>query len=205
VPLPPLLVLTVRLDQVERNQEDLALLERIKRRDELALGKLYDRYAQLLYTLAYRIVTTAEEAEDVLQEAFVHVWNRSNAYLKERGTVYSWMVTITRNKAIDRVRSKRFKQQSKEVKATDAGHRPDSHSLSPPQTVALKEYQTIVVAAHQKLSSVESKILDLSYFGGYSQTEIAKILKMPIGTVKTKMRQGITKLRQAINPAGLPR
>ncbi|HXG39169.1 MAG TPA: sigma-70 family RNA polymerase sigma factor [Bacteroidota bacterium] len=196
--LVPLSVLALWLEQAERNTEDLALIERVKRRDEQALAKLYDRYAQLLYTLALRIVSTSEEAEDVLQEVFLQIWNRSNTYMKERGTVYSWVVTLTRNKAIDRVRSKRYKQQAKEVKLDDAAHLAESHTTNPQHAVVLKEYQEIVAAAQKKLSSVEAQILDLSYYGGYSQTEIAKMLKMPLGTVKTKMRQGIIKLRQAL-------
>jgi RNA polymerase sigma-70 factor (ECF subfamily) len=203
--LVPLSLLALRLEQAERNTEDLALIERVKRRDEHALAKLYDRYAQLLYTLALRIVSTSEEAEDVLQDVFLQIWNRSNTYMKERGTVYSWVVTLTRNKAIDRVRSKRYKQQSKEVKLDDAAHMAESHTTNPPRAVVLREYQEIVAAAQKKLSSVEARILDLGYYGGYSQTEIAKMLKMPLGTVKTKMRQSIIKLRQALRQSGSDR
>ncbi len=203
--LVPFSVLALWLEQAERNKEDLALIERVQRRDEHALAKLYDRYAQLLYTLALRIVSTSEEAEDVLQDVFLQIWNRSNTYLKERGTVYSWVVTLTRNKAIDRVRSKRYKQQSKEVKLDDAAYVAESQTTNPHQAVLLREYQEIVTAAQKRLSNVETKILDLSYYGGYSQTEIAKMLKMPLGTVKTKMRQAILKLRQVVRPSGTER
>ncbi len=194
-----LLGLALWLEQTERNKEDLALLGRIQRRDEQALSKLYDRYASLLYTLTLRIVSTTEEAEDVLQEVFLQVWNKSSSYMRERGTVYSWVVTLTRNKAIDRVRSKRYKQQSKEVKLDEARSVMGTQTtMNPHQTVVLKEYQEIVTAATKKLSTIEAKILELSYYGGYSQTEIAKMLKIPLGTVKTKMRQGMIKLRQAV-------
>lgn len=193
------LALALLLEQSDRNKEDLALLERIQRHDEQAFSKLYDRYASLLYTLTLRIVSTAEEAEDVLQEVFLQVWNKSSSYMKERGTVYSWVVTLTRNKAIDRVRSKRYKQQSKEVRLDEAQSVMETQTImNPHQTVVLKEYQEIVTAATKKLSNIEAKILELSYYGGYSQAEIAKMLKMPLGTVKTKMRQGMIKLRQAV-------
>ena len=191
--------LTVWAEHAERNKQDLDLLSRIQRRDEQALAKLYERYASLLYTMAVRIVSTAEEAEDIVQEVFVQVWNKSNSYVKERGTVYSWTVALCRNKAIDRVRSKRYKQQSKEVNLDHAEHIADTHgTINPHQAVVLKEYQEIVAAAKSTLSAIEAKILDLSYFDGYSQTEISQMLKMPLGTVKTKMRQGMLKMRQAV-------
>ncbi|MGH2568592.1 MAG: sigma-70 family RNA polymerase sigma factor [Bacteroidota bacterium] len=191
--------LALWLEQTERNKHDLDLLTRVQRRDQQALSKLYDRYAPLLYTLTLRIVTTAEEAEDVLQDVFLQVWNRSSTYVKERGTVYSWVVTLCRNKAIDRVRSKRYKQQSKEIKLDEAEAVADTQmTMNPHQAVVLKEYQEIVAAARKKLSAIEAKILDLSYFGGYSQTEISKMLRMPLGTVKTKMRQGMMKMRQVV-------
>ena len=194
--------LALLLGQTERNKEDLALLERVQRRDEQALAKLYDRYANLLYSLARRIVSAQGESEDILQEVFLLVWNKSGSYVKERGTVYSWITTLTRNKAIDRVRSKRYKQQSKESKLDEVNSAVDTHPASNPhQTVVLKEYQEIVAAAKKKLSAIETKILELSYYGGYSQTEIAAMLNMPLGTVKTKMRQGIIKMRQLVRPA----
>ena len=191
--------LTVWAEHAERNKQDLDLLSRIQRRDEQALAKLYERYASLLYTMAVRIVSTAEEAEDIVQEVFVQVWNKSSSYIKERGTVYSWITALCRNKAIDRVRSKRYKQQSKEVNLDHAEHIADAHGITNPhQAVVLKEYQEIVAAAKSTLSAIEAKILDLSYFDGYSQTAISQMLKMPLGTVKTKMRQGMLKMRQAV-------
>jgi RNA polymerase sigma-70 factor (ECF subfamily) len=192
------LALAVLFEQMQRNKEDVTLLERIQRRDEQALAKLYDRYAPLLYTLALRIVATQEESEDIVQEVFLQVWNKANSYIRDRGTVYSWITTLTRNKAIDRVRSKRYKQQSKETKLDEIDNTVASQSSNPHQTVLLKEYQEIVTAAKKKLSNIEAKILELSYYGGYSQVEIAKMLKMPLGTVKTKMRQGIIKMRQLV-------
>ena len=193
------IMLAVMVEQMQRNKEDVTLLERIQRRDEQGVAKLYDRYAALLYTLAFRIVATQEESEDVVQEVFLQVWNKANSYIKERGTVYSWITTLTRNKAIDRVRSKRYKQKSKETTLDAVDNTLATQSSNPHQAVVLKEYQEIVTAAKKKLSSIEAKILELSYYGGYSQTEIAELLKMPLGTVKTKMRQGIIKMRQSVH------
>ncbi len=198
LPLFPV-VLAIRLEHTERNNEDLALMERIQRRDVQALAKLYDRYASVLYTLVRRIIPTSEEAEDILQEIFLQVWSKSNSYLKERGTVYSWLVALARNKAIDRVRSKRYKQQSKEARMEDSVQLTDTETAAHPhRSVVLKEDQERVETALKSLSAIEARILELSYFGGYSQTEIAKMLNIPLGTVKTKMRQGMIKLRQVV-------
>jgi len=198
LPLFPV-VLAIRLEHAERNNEDHALMERIQRRDEQALAKLYDRYASVLYTLVLRIVPTSEEAEDILQEIFLQVWNKSNSFLQNRGTVYSWLVALARNKAIDRVRSRRYKQQSKETRMEDTAQLADTQTAAHPhRSVVLKEYQERVEKALKSLSAIEARILELSYFGGYSQTEIAKMLNIPLGTVKTKMRQGMIKLRRVV-------
>jgi RNA polymerase sigma-70 factor (ECF subfamily) len=198
LPLFPV-VLAIRLEHAEQNNEDHALMERIQRRDEQALAKLYDRYASVLYTLVLRIVPTSEEAEDILQEIFLQVWNKSNSFLQNRGTVYSWLVALARNKAIDRVRSRRYKQQSKETRMEDTAQLADTETAAHPhRSVVLKEYQERVEKALKSLSAIEARILELSYFGGYSQTEIAKMLNIPLGTVKTKMRQGMIKLRRVV-------
>jgi RNA polymerase sigma-70 factor (ECF subfamily) len=198
LPLFPV-VLATRLEHAERNNEDHALMERIQRRDEQALAKLYDRYASVLYTLVLRIVPTSEEAEDIMQEIFLQVWNKSNSFLQNRGTVYSWLVALARNKAIDRVRSRRYKQQSKETRMEDTAQLADTETAAHPhRSVVLKEYQERVEKALKSLSAIEARILELSYFGGYSQTEIAKMLNIPLGTVKTKMRWGMIKLRRVV-------
>jgi RNA polymerase sigma-70 factor (ECF subfamily) len=191
--------LAVWLDQSERNRQDVDLLRRIQRRDARAFSAFYDRHATILYSLASRILSTTQEAEEVVQDVFLNVWMKADTYVPQRGTVYSWVAALCRNNAIDRLRSKRHKQELKEsgLQAPDAVAS-QNVATEPHRAVAWKEYEEAATAGMRRLTNIEAKLLDMSYYGGYSQAEIAKMLKMPLGTVKTKMRQGIIKLRQAI-------
>jgi RNA polymerase sigma-70 factor (ECF subfamily) len=192
-------LLALLVQRVEQNKQDAELLKRIQRQDQQALGNLYDRYSPVLYPLALRIVASTEEAEDLLQEVFLQIWEKAGTYASERGSVYSWIVALCRNKAIDRLRSKNFKKKSKEVTIEESHSVSDEHSASNPhQVLVLKGYTETVRSALKSLSRLEVKILEMSYYEGYSQSEIARMLKMPLGTVKTKMRKGIQKLRQVV-------
>ena len=180
----------------EQNKQDADLLKRIQRRDQQALALLYDRYSPVLYPLALRIVVSTEEAENLVQEVFLHVWEKSNGYPADRGSVYSWIVALCRNRAIDRLRSKEFKKKSREVETKEAQIVADlSMDTNTRAILVMKGYAESVRAALKNLSKLEVKILEMSYYEGHSQSEIARILRMPLGTVKTKMRKGIQKLR----------
>ncbi|HWP83317.1 MAG TPA: sigma-70 family RNA polymerase sigma factor [Bacteroidota bacterium] len=193
------MLLALITQRLKQQQDDLTLLKRIERKDQQALSELYDRYASLLYTLSRRILPSPEEAEDVVQEVFLLVWKKSSTYVESRGTVYSWIITMCRNKAIDTLRSKRFKKQQQEIDIEEAKEiLSDDHRLNPQEQAVVADYQRIVQTALKRLSRDQIRILELSYFKGYSQSEIARILKMPLGTVKTKMRQGVLKLRQLV-------
>lgn len=197
------MLLAVLAQRVEQNKQDADLLKRIQKQDQQALANLYDRYSPVLYPLAVRIVASAEEAEDVLQEVFLQVWEKASTYTIDRGSVYSWVVALCRNKAIDRLRSKSFKKKSKEVEIEKSHALSDEQPKSDPhQILVLKGYTETVRGALKSLSRLEVKILEMSYYEGYSQSEIARLLKMPLGTVKTKMRKGIQKLRQVVRREG---
>jgi RNA polymerase sigma-70 factor (ECF subfamily) len=192
-------LLALLVQRTEQNKQDADLLKRIQRQDQQALALLYDRYAPVLYPLALRIVATGEEAEEILQEVFLQVWEKASIYTPDRGSVYSWIIAMCRNRAIDQLRSKGHKKKSRETGLEE------SHSVlhtatdsDPHDIVVMKGYAESVRAALKTLSRLEVKILELSYYEGYSQSEIAKMLKMPLGTVKTKMRKGIQKLRQVV-------
>ncbi|MEX0736061.1 MAG: sigma-70 family RNA polymerase sigma factor [Bacteroidota bacterium] len=196
-----LLALLVR--EGEHYKQDLDLLKRIQRRDQKALSLLYDRYAPILFPLSLRVVSSRDEAEEILQEVFLQVWEKADTYVAERGSVYSWVVTICRNRSIDRIRSRNFKKKTKEVGLEASQSVPDSNrSSNPHDLVVLKGYAETVREALKSLSSLEMKILELSYYEGHSQSEIAAMLKLPLGTVKTKMRKGLQKLRQIVGEEG---
>lgn len=191
-----LALLTQRFPQ---QQDDLQLLKRIQSKDQHALAQLYDRYANLLYSTTVKILVEGEEAEGVLHDVFGQIWNMTASYSQERGSVYAWLVTLCRNKALDRLRSKRLKEQSKELDLNEANELLKGNDrLDPQAQAALTDYQALIENAMKRLSQDQIKILELSYYKGYSQSEIAQILKMPLGVVKTKMRQGISRMRQLV-------
>jgi RNA polymerase sigma-70 factor (ECF subfamily) len=196
-------LLAILVREGEHHKQDLDLLKRIQRRDQKALSLLYDRYAPILFPLALRIVSSRDEAEEILQEVFLLVWEKADTYVAERGSVYSWVVTISRNRSIDRIRSRNFKKKTKEVGLEASQTVSDSNlSSNPHDLVVLKGYAETVREALKSLSSLEVKILELSYYEGHSQSEIAAMLKLPLGTVKTKMRKGLQKLRQVVGEEG---
>lgn len=193
------MLLAILAQRIEQNQQDADLLNRVQQQDQKALSQLYDRYSPVLYPLALRVVASQEEAEDVLQEVFLQIWSKASSYTLDRGSVYSWLVAMCRNKAIDRLRSKNYKRKTKEVEIEETHSISNEESDSNPhQVLVLKGYTETIREALKSLSKLEVKILELSYYQGYSQSEIARVLKMPLGTVKTKMRKGIQKLRQVV-------
>ena len=190
-------------ERVKQNQRDLNLIERIRQKDQAALSLLYERYESLLYSLSLRIVNSGEESNDVIEEVFILVWTKADTYSLERGTVFSWIVALCRNKAIDRVRSKGFRHRQREIGLETIAGLPDHEPQNNPESLSLYgENRTLIVRGLKTLTKTETRILELSYYQGYSQSEISKMLKLPLGTVKTRMRQAIIKLRSFLHKPG---
>lgn len=179
-----------------RNEEDLRLLLRVKNGDQAAFAELYDRYAPLVFSMVVRIVQETAEAEDVVQEIFLTVWNKVSLFNEEKGSVYTWIVTITRRKAIDRLRSKEMMNRRERIDEDTAGTIPDAAYMANPLNVAIgAEYDGMMRSALMSLSDDQRQVIELSYYEGYTQEQIAGRLNIPLGTVKTRMRQGLMKLR----------
>ena len=178
---------------------DQRALDQLARGDAGALAELYDRHARLLYSLALRIVRHQADAEDVLQEVFSQVWRQASRYDASRGTVVGWLVTLTRGRAIDRLRRERVKpdQAKDELAARDL---PDA-GMSADLQLVTAEQALQVRAALEALPDTQRVPLELAYFEGLTQAEIAGRLAVPLGTVKTRMRQALLRLREAL--AGL--
>jgi RNA polymerase sigma-70 factor (ECF subfamily) len=193
-----LFLLSAIQNQAARNNEDLRLLMRLKGHDQSALSELYDRYASLLYTLVLRIVKATDEAEDVLQEIFLHVWNKAHLFAEERGSVYTWIVTMARRKAIDRLRAKDMMNKGESLDDEDNPVTlADAAYMSDPLLVTMSsEYEEMMQAGLAQLSAGQRTVIELSYYEGYTQEQISKRLNVPLGTVKTRMRQGLMKLRE---------
>ena len=174
-------------------------MERIKAKDSQALSKLYDIYSGFLFGLILSILKKREEAEDLLQEVFVQIWRKAPSFDHQRGNVYSWIVTLTRNKAIDRIRSKAYKTSELESEDVDS---PTIHlatyERNPLDATILAERKEFVKQALQKIPESQREVIELAYFGGMTQSEISDELGYPLGTVKTRMRQGMIKLRHLL-------
>ena len=172
--------------------------------DERALGELYDRYGGMAYSLAAAIVGEHADAEEVVADAFAQIWRSAAGFDPARGSVAAWIATITRTRALDLVRSRKRRARVLEDAAvvTDEG---EALVLAPTLEAAdrsteLSETRAIVQRSLAELSAPQRRVIELAYFGGFSQSEIAAQLSEPLGTVKTRMRAAMEKLRQSLRP-----
>lgn len=174
---------------------DVELLHAITRGDEQALAQLYDRYRSILFGLLMRILNSRAEAEDVLQEIFLQVWRQARDFDAARGKVFTWLVTLTRSRAIDRLRA--LGSRSRTIEEATRGA--VDLITDAEQDAIYAERGQIVRTALEELSEEQRQVLLMAYFDGFSQSEIAEKLASPLGTVKTRMRAGMTKLREILN------
>ncbi len=185
----------------QNNSRDRALLQRIASKEPDALSELYDHYSKLLFGLLKSILKKTEEAEDILQEVFTTIWEKADQFDTERGSAYTWIVSITRNKGIDRLRSKVYKEQKKQSTSLDDDdvfHPLYSEENNPPENTILSDRAERVYGALQKLSEKQRSVIQVAYFDGLSQNEISDEYDIPLGTVKTRMRDGMIKLRELL-------
>jgi RNA polymerase sigma-70 factor (ECF subfamily) len=164
-----------------------ALLRRLAAGDHKALGEFYDLYAGLANGLALRILRDTSEAEDVVQEAFVQVWRQAARYDARRGSPQAWLCTIARTRALDRLRRR-------------IARREDATEPPPTGTLPRTEEALAVRKALDTLSAEQRRALELAYYDGLTQTEIAAALNEPLGTIKTRIRTAMIRLREALGP-----
>jgi RNA polymerase sigma-70 factor (ECF subfamily) len=162
-------------------------------KDADAFEVFYDRHSGIAYSLAYRIVGDRGVAEDVTQEAFVSIWRSGARYDVGRGSVRSWTLGIVRNRAIDVLRSKAGRAQKLTLDDSVLEQRPSADSTD--DEALRRETAQELRGALAELPGEQSKVIELAYFGGFSQTEIAKMLSVPLGTVKGRMRLGLERIR----------
>ena len=180
--------------------KDREAVKRLARGEHAAIAELYDRHARLLYSLAFRIVRGQADAEDVLQDVFSQVWRQAGRYDTSRGTVIGWLVTLTRSRAIDRLRRGRLQPQAVDDEFA-AQAVPDVAAGADLQLVTA-ERASQVRAALEALPDAQRVPLELAYYEGFTQSEIADKLAVPLGTVKTRMRQALLRLREALAGTG---
>jgi len=180
--------------EMSTQESDLECLLRVQSGDSRALADLYDRHTPLLYSLALRIVRDAAEAEEVLQEAWLQVWKSASSYDPRRGTVTGWLVTLARSRALDRYRSMASRKRAEGRPEVEAGAAPPDPAASPQQ----RQLNERVNVALGGLDPQQREVLQLAYFGGLSQSEIAARLGAPLGTVKSWTRQALIRLREML-------
>ena len=173
---------------------DVELLHAVARGDEVALARLYDAYRVILFGLLVRILNSREEAEDILQDVFIQVWRRAKDFDEQRGKPFTWLVTLTRSRAIDRLRLLGARQRLMDSAAQNT---PNEASDAVTDTLH-SEQKEIIGRALAALPEDQSYTLKLAYFEGLTQSEIATKLGTPLGTVKTRMRSGMIKLRELL-------
>jgi RNA polymerase sigma-70 factor (ECF subfamily) len=179
--------------QPEDVRADITLIERIVARDERAIGELYDRHSRLLFGLILRILRDRSEAEEVLQEVFVLVWNKADSYNVALGSPAGWMVRVARNRAIDRLRANTVR-----IKAVESVPEPPAVE-SPEARAAVSEQQRTIARALDALPPDQRVLIEQAYFQGLTQTELAERFNLPLGTVKTRIRTGMIALRQQLS------
>ena len=179
---------------------EIALLQRVAQGDRASFETLYDRFSGVLFSTAYRVLNNQEAAEDVLQDVFIQIWEKAPLYDPARGKPMTWAVTLTRNKAIDRLRStvRRNRLQDDVEREAETFEQFDDRSSF--DAVAAGETNQIVRDAIQKLSKDQREAIELAFLSSLTQMEIAERLNEPLGTIKARIRRGMLKLRDVLNP-----
>lgn len=180
------------MEVIQKYSED-ELVMLLQRQDQQAFSYLYDNYAPALNGVIFRLVEDKSLSEDILQEAFVKIWNNFTSYDKSKGRLFTWMMNLTRNLTIDTLRSKGYKKQNK-----ISG---DENSVDNIQDEASGSAKFDAMGIRKQLTNLKPDqriVIDLAYFNGFTQDEIAKEIGIPLGTVKTRMRTAILELRKML-------
>ena len=181
---------------------DEALMVAVTARDELAFSVIYDRYIDLVYSTSLRVLTDTQLAEDAAQDVFVRIWRRPESFVSERGRFLSWLMSVTRNRSVDELRARGRRIRREAASSGDSEEAleslPGRESDDPARRAQLREEQMLVRRALVHLPYEQKCALELAYFGGLTQQEIAATLHEPLGTIKTRIRLGMQKLRRAL-------
>jgi RNA polymerase sigma-70 factor (ECF subfamily) len=168
--------------------QDQQLITRLQRQDRAAIGELYDAYGGALFGVVLRIVQSRELAEQVLQDTFLKAWRNGASYDSSKGRLFTWLLNIARNTAIDATRTAHFRHYQKTDSLDNLVHTPGGQSINP-EHVGVRE---VVARLDEKYKS----LIDMIYFKGYTQEEVAEETGIPLGTVKTRLRYAISELRK---------
>jgi len=180
--------------------EHARLLAAMARGDREALSRLYDLLSRPLYSLAHHVTRDATESQDIVQEVFLQMWTKATVFQTARGSVFGWAATLTRNRAIDRIRIRRRRGELLTSAAEELQPGSPVDSLDSAGSLWLCERAGAVRAALATLAPEQQKVLELAFFNDLTQLEIARRLNEPLGTVKARIRRGLLKLRNSLPP-----
>ncbi len=188
-------------DSDYKQLRDEELMQRLLHKDKRAFEAIFDRYGDLVYSTSLRVLRDAHLAQDVSQEIFVRLWRKPESYVAERGRFLTWLISVTRNRAVDEIRS-RSRRLRHETASPEEQEReiPAGEANDPALNAQLAEQARTVRAALTELPPEQRQVIELAYFGGLTQQEISDRLDQPLGTVKTRIRLGMQKLRAALAP-----
>lgn len=177
--------------------DDVVLLQRIGQRDQGALSKLYDRYARVIYAVAYKSLNSTEEAEEVVLDVFTQVWQIAAHYDAQKARVDTWLFMLTRSRILDRLR--KLQRTARKTTASLTAHRQSLMQTDDPvEEAVIAERRSRMQAALGQLPQEQRQLIALAYYQGLSHREIAAQTSLPLGTVKTRIRLGLTKLRMLL-------
>ncbi|HXG36459.1 MAG TPA: sigma-70 family RNA polymerase sigma factor [Dehalococcoidia bacterium] len=177
---------------------DEELMERLFYKDLKAFETIYDRYCNMVYSTALRIVNDNGLAEDLTQEIFLRIWRQPELYVAERGRFMSWLISVSRNRAVDEIRKRGRRQRLEFTVADEQNRAPAGDADDPLRMAQLSDERVRVQRALKGLPAEQRQALELAYFHGLTQREIAAVLGQPLGTVKTRIRLGMQKLRMQL-------
>ncbi|MEM9291135.1 MAG: sigma-70 family RNA polymerase sigma factor [Acidobacteriota bacterium] len=181
----------------QRQEEDAEIVQRIADGDQYALGELYDRFAPLLISVTRRVLGDPEDADEVVQETLLQVWKQAGRYRQSRSAVSTWLVLLARSRAIDRLRSRQ--SHSRALTALRQDQRDPHTSAEATGSVLMEERRHRIFHELKELPDSQRQVLELAYYGGLSQSQIAEQEGIPLGTVKTRTLLALKKLREALN------
>jgi len=173
-------------------RSDEEVLAAIAGGDDQGLAELYDRYGRLAYGLAYRVLHDQALAEDAVQDAFLAIWRSADGYRRERAKPSTWILTLVHRRAVDLVRREDLRR------AEQLDETPEAAGASVPEEADLREKRTAVQAALRELPQDQRQALELAYYGGFTQSELAERLGVPLGTIKSRMFAGLSRLRELV-------
>lgn len=180
--------------------DDASLLMRIAQRDQSALSTLYDRYARIIYGLAYKSLRSAEESEEAVLDVFAQVWKIADRFDLQKGRADTWLFTLARSRILDRLRKLQRVGASTTVSIDALEIQPKADDVDLVEELFIKQRRTQVLAAMQTIPAEQRSVLEMAYYQGFTQSQIAAQTGLSLGTVKTRIRLGLSKLKSALGP-----